>query len=88
MIAYILAYLCSLTILLGFTSLASLNKENKTRKIISGIFTLISVIILYTLIIVRYKEPKAIDVYRGKTTLEITYRNNVPIDTVVTYKDR
>ena len=31
-------------------------------------------------------EPTAIDVYRGKTTLEITYRDSVAIDSVVVYK--
>ena len=29
---------------------------------------------------------KAIDVYRGKTTLEITYRDSVAVDSVVVYK--
>lgn len=33
----------------------------------------------------NYKHPQAIDVYRGKTTLQITYKNNVPIDTIVVY---
>ena len=32
------------------------------------------------------KEPTAIDVYRGKTTLEITYRDSVTVDSVVVYK--
>lgn len=32
------------------------------------------------------KYPSAIDVYRGKTTLQVTYKNNVPIDTTVIYK--
>ena len=31
-------------------------------------------------------EPKAIDVYRGKTTLEITYKDKVPIDSTVVWK--
>ena len=31
-------------------------------------------------------EPTALDVYRGKTTLEITYRNRVAVDSVVVYK--
>lgn len=31
-------------------------------------------------------EPTALDVYRGKTTLEITYRDTIPIDTIVVYK--
>lgn len=30
--------------------------------------------------------PSAIDVYRGKTTLEITYRDSVAVDSVVIYK--
>ena len=37
----------------------------------------------------REKEvttPTALDVYRGKTTLEITYRDNVAVDSVVVYK--
>lgn len=32
------------------------------------------------------KSLQAIDVYRGKTTLQITYRDNVPTDTTVIYK--
>lgn len=32
------------------------------------------------------KSPKAIDVYRDKTTLQITYKDNIPIDTTVVYK--
>ena len=30
--------------------------------------------------------PTALDVYRGKTTLEITYRDGVAIDSTVVYK--
>ena len=33
-------------------------------------------------------NPIAIDVYRGKTTLEITYRDSVAIDSTVVYKVR
>lgn len=33
-----------------------------------------------------FKSPKAIDVYRGKTTLQVTYKDNIPIDTIVVYK--
>lgn len=28
------------------------------------------------------------EVYQGKTTLEITYKNGVPIDSVIVYKDK
>ena len=34
----------------------------------------------------RSAEKAMLDVYRGKTTLEITYRDNVAIDSVVVYK--
>ena len=33
-------------------------------------------------------EPTALDVYRGKTTLDITYRDSVAIDSTVVYKVR
>lgn len=30
--------------------------------------------------------PTALDVYRGKTTLQITYRDSIPVDSVVVFK--
>lgn len=33
-----------------------------------------------------YNHPQAIDVYRDKTTLQITYKDNIPIDSTVVYK--
>ena len=32
------------------------------------------------------EHPTALDVYRGKTTLEITYRDSVAVDSTVVYK--
>jgi hypothetical protein len=32
--------------------------------------------------------PTAIDVYRGKTTLEITYKDGIPVDSVMVFKDK
>lgn len=38
-------------------------------------------------IIIHYETiPSAMDVYQGKTTLEITYKDNVAIDSVVVFK--
>lgn len=31
--------------------------------------------------------PTALDVYQGKTTLEITYRDSIPVDSVVVLKE-
>ena len=38
--------------------------------------------------IITADTPTALDVYRGKTTLEITYRDSVAIDSTVVYKVR
>lgn len=49
----------------------------------------ISIMIFLVIIIIvcsEYKEPKAMDVYQGRTTLEITYKNDIPIDSVVVFK--
>ena len=35
--------------------------------------------------IVEKHRPQAIDVYRGKTTLEITYMDSVAVDSTVIY---
>ena len=46
------------------------------------------VIVGWFLVIVHYEEkPKAIDVYRNKTSLQITYRDSIPVDSVVVFKD-
>lgn len=34
------------------------------------------------------KRPTALDVYQGKTTLQITYRDSIPVDTIVVFKDK
>ncbi len=43
-----------------------------------------------TLIAVNQYEtnPSAMDVYQGKTTLEITYKDGVAIDSVVVFKNK
>ena len=43
-------------------------------------------ILLICCAIDKETNPTAIDVYRGRTVLEITYRNGVPIDSAVVFK--
>lgn len=43
-------------------------------------------IVALVLLIFFGNEPTALDVYRGKTELEITSVNGMPTDTVVVYK--
>lgn len=35
---------------------------------------------------IHLRKPTAMDVYRGNTALQITYKNNVPVDSTVVYK--
>ena len=42
--------------------------------------------IVFLITLKMYNEPSALDVYRGKTELEIHYINNIPQDTVVVWK--
>lgn len=65
---------------------------NATSKDIDKIISCLCVIIcsiIFTVILVDYchkDNPTALDVYEGKTTLEITYRDNIPVDSVVVFK--
>ena len=50
---------------------------------------IVGVIVAFVLVILLppIHKPTALDVYQGKTTLEITYRDSIPIDSVVVFKD-
>ena len=50
--------------------------------------TIILNIIIAICLIINLRKPRAIDVYQGNTTLEITYKESTPIDSVVVWKDR
>ena len=51
-------------------------------------FMLLSLVLLLGLIIIQMQKPTAMDVYQGKTTLEITYKDGVPVDSVVVFKKK
>ena len=70
-----------------FGTFETINNKNSTmRFIFISLNVLVSVILMTTL---RVKEkPKAIDVYRGNTTLKITYKDGVPIDSTVVWKNK
>ena len=68
-----------LTILICSTLL---NSDKDFIVLISTILTFI----IFILVIVYMTEPRAINVYRGNTTLEITYKNGIPIDSTVVWK--
>lgn len=48
----------------------------------------LGLIITLCWIIDRNTNPTAMDVYQGKTTLEITYKDSVAIDSTVVFNER
>ena len=46
------------------------------------------IFIVFILILIQIQHPTAMDVYRGKTTLEITYKDGVPVDSTVVWKSK
>ena len=46
----------------------------------------VAVLMLMSILETKRPIPTALDVYRGKTTLEITYRDSIAIDSTVVYK--
>lgn len=54
------------------------------------VFLLVFFISLISVLITSHiyeSKPQAIDVYQGKTTLEITYRDSMAVDSVVVWKE-
>ena len=50
--------------------------------------TMILNVIIAICLIINLRKPRAIDVYQGNTTLEVTYKESTPIDSVVVWKNR
>lgn len=49
--------------------------------------TLITIVVIASTVVINNRKiPQAIDVYRSKTTLEITYKDGIPIDSIVVFK--
>ena len=89
MILELIAFICILPLLfyslcvIAETYILDNDEWNVTRISITSFFlSFTSCILLF----IHLMRPTAIDVYEGKTTLEITYRDGVPIDSTVVWK--
>ena len=78
----ILYMVVGLLILLIYLFLERYNNIGWTIALTLNITGMLNVMI-YNYVI---KAPVALDVYKGKTVLKITYEDKVPVDTVVIYK--
>lgn len=74
-----------ITILL-FVLMLLITDENAVFVWIGSLSLTVAVLMLTHILEVKRPIPTALDVYRGKTTLEITYRDSVAIDSTVVYK--
>ena len=74
-------------LLLGFIlSIVIILKDQVDKLDLIGVYSSVAIMVGGTMMICKNNCPQAIDVYRGKTTLQITYKGNTPIDTTVVYK--
>lgn len=80
------------TIVVGFLYVVfiiwNISTDSKYERFVSGFLLTISGIV-FVVLLSSYENrniPTSLDVYQGKTTLEITYKDSIPIDTIVVFK--
>ena len=82
-LALLIVSIIALALILWYTQIED---EDLSKVLLTIIFSCLALVSMLS--IINYDEPTALDVYRGKTTLEITYRDSVAIDSTVVYKVR
>lgn len=85
----ILLVLAILSILSIIITIHLKHIDNDNADIVFGCFIgLLSSVHIIFIIVVIANPVSAIEVYRSNTTLQITYKDNIPIDSVVVYKNK
>ena len=75
-------------LLIGLVFTVSQDEESAISMAISGSIITVFIVVGICILESRYNPSiEPIDVYRGKTTLEITYRDSVAGDSVVVWKE-
>jgi uncharacterized membrane protein YcaP (DUF421 family) len=87
----ILGIYLGFTVFVLFIIFGSLIGEGASKKkiseVITGILGFIITGIMFIYAVSEYHEPKAIEVYQGKTTLEYKVKDGVKVDSVVVYRN-
>lgn len=83
---WIRAILIVLLVLVFIWNIYSKDIDNRANSRFCAL--IISMLFTITLIIDNSEiEPTALDVYQGKTTLEITYKDSIHVDSIVVFKE-
>ena len=85
---FIILFLTAMILLLSVLCVIDIVKGNgfDTNFFIYTLFVYSFLVFILSLSCVC--KPSAINVYRNKTTLKITYKDKVPIDTTVVWKNK
>lgn len=80
---------CSaITICLWVIYIKGCNKEEKSIATFGAVLMFMNILTASVFVFAFSDEPiTPIDVYRGKTTLEITYKDSIAVDSVVVLKE-
>lgn len=81
-VAIVILLICAISCVLVFTDECEDTIMRKIEEL--SIICMISISIIF--ILFSTLKPTAMDVYQDKTTLEITYKDGVPVDSVVVWK--
>ena len=89
MILIVIALIC-LIMLLAMLILCIIdiisNKSEPDGNFVT-VYSFVFSFIVFILLLLHVNKPTAMDVYRGQTTLEITYKDKVPVDSTVVWKN-
>lgn len=78
--------IASILLLIAFViAISFLIDEKKGAPMVVFVLTFLSGVIIVSLV-GDSRYPSAMDVYRGKTTLKISYQDSIAVDSVVVYK--
>lgn len=77
--------MCFSMLILILACIIDFVSDKKKRFPISIFLASIAGVLMMTAVAIG--SPSAMDVYRGKTTLEITYKDGIPVDSVVVFKN-
>ena len=78
----------AMAILIPFVFILNPTRISKIDLTLISLCLFIVCIFILVQIIIQEQTPTAMDVYQGKTTIEITYKDGVPVDSTVVWKSK